>query len=224
MNPTGLQDTMLSHRTFGAVIGPISGATPYPWPYDGRVDADRLALVVCGTDWVWATRTRANFAAASRIDQLRAATTARGVTTLLVRHPFPARHRGGRSPVAGSARLEAGAGETAVVAAGVDGFYGSALDAVLRAQGVTHLLVAGFGFEGPVHSTLRRANDSGYECLTVADACVELDPELRAAAVSTIESSGGVLGAVATTETVRRALMFHLFEAGERDQVPVGQC
>ena len=53
------------------------------------------------------------------------------------------------------------------------------LDAVLRGRRRTHLLVAGLGLEAAVHSTLRTANDRGYECLLVTDACAPLDPRPR---------------------------------------------
>jgi len=78
---------------------------------------------------------------------------------------------------------------------------------VLRAAGATHLLVAGHGLEGPVHSTLRSANDRGYECLLVIDACSPLDPGLAGAARSMVEMSGGIFGAVGTTADVLAALV-----------------
>jgi nicotinamidase-related amidase len=94
-----------------------------------------------------------------------------------------------------------------VTSAGVDGFHGSGLDAALRVAGVTHLLVAGHGLEGPVHSTLRSANDRGYECLLVVDACSPLVPDLAGAARSMVEMSGGIFGAVGTTADVLAALI-----------------
>jgi nicotinamidase-related amidase len=89
---------------------------------------------------------------------------------------------------------------------GIDGCFGGTLDAVLRRAGRTHLLVAGFGLEGPVHSTLRSANDRGYECLLVADASVALDPELEDAALLTVTMSGGIFGAVGTLAPTLAAL------------------
>ncbi len=65
--------------------------------------------------------------------------------------------------------------DTVVDAFGVDGFSGSPLAECLAGLEVDHLLVCGLGLEGPVHSTLRSANDRGLECLLVIDACAPLD-------------------------------------------------
>jgi nicotinamidase-related amidase len=98
-------------------------------------------------------------------------------------------------------------GARRVDAAGIDGFHGSGLDATLRAAGATHLLLAGHGLEAPVHSTLRSANDRGYECLLVLDASSPLRPDLVPAARSMVEMSGGIFGAVGTTRDVLAALV-----------------
>ena len=87
-------------------------------------------------------------------------------------------------------------GAVGVTASGVDGFYGGPLGPLLRRDGVDQLLLAGFGLEATVHSTMRTANDAGLECLAVVDACVALDPELTPRTVSMIEMSGGIFGAV----------------------------
>ena len=76
----------------------------------------------------------------------------------------------------------------------------------LAGGGIDHLLVCGLGLEGPVHSTLRSANDRGLECLLVIDACAPVDGALADAAVRIIEMSGGIFGAVATSEAVLTAL------------------
>jgi nicotinamidase-related amidase len=88
--------------------------------------------------------------------------------------------------------------DAVVDATGVDGFFGSNLDALLRRWGCTHLAMAGFGLEGPVHSTLRSANDRGYECLLLADACAAMGEQTRRGALSTVTMSGGIFGAVGT--------------------------
>ena len=91
------------------------------------------------------------------------------------------------------ATLEAGA---------TNGFYSSRLDDVLRANGRTDIIVAGWGLEGPVHSTLRAANDRGYECLLVADASTPLDPDLVFGSCEMVRFSGGIFGAFAGTADV----------------------
>ena len=57
-----------------------------------------------------------------------------------------------------------------------------------------------------MHSTMRSANDRGYECLLVVDACAPLDPDLVPPAISMVEMSGGIFGAVGTTAPVLAAL------------------
>jgi nicotinamidase-related amidase len=77
---------------------------------------------------------------------------------------------------------------------------------VLSREGLTHLFVAGHGLEGPVHSLLRGANDRGFECLLVTDACSAFTPDCRDAAASMVCMSGGIFGAVGTTDAVVTAL------------------
>lgn len=179
----------------------VPSATPYPWPFDGAVEARAVALIVAGHDAGWAGRCALDPRAEAAIDELARAVTSSGGAVFTIRHDAPPRGQGhaARPPVAL-------ADEVPIAAAGIDGFFGSALDARLRAEGRSHLLVCGYGLEGPVHSTLRSANDRGYECLLVADAAPSLDPTLRAAAVSTVNMSGGIFGAVADVAAVVAAL------------------
>jgi nicotinamidase-related amidase len=93
-----------------------------------------------------------------------------------------------------------------LVAGGLDAFYASDLDVVLRRRGVRRLLLAGVGLETAVHSTMRDANDRGYECLLVVDACAPIDPALVPASVSMVETSGGIFGAVGRVADVVAAL------------------
>lgn len=194
----------------------VADSTPYAWPYDGGPEPSRTALVVCGSAGEWATQTPADRTAETNIDLLRTAAAGWGALVVLVRQPDDDPALCGR-PLQGSVELVPRPSEQVVVAAGIDGFYGSPLDALLRRHRRTHLLFAGRGFETTVHSTLRRANDRGYECLTIADACATLDPRMRAASISTIEMSGGIFGAVAVTASVVSALEG---TAPESDPVP----
>jgi nicotinamidase-related amidase len=57
-----------------------------------------------------------------------------------------------------------------------------------------------------VHSTLRRANDIGYECLLLEDMCVPLDPDLQESSISQILMSGGIFGAVGESAALLEAL------------------
>jgi nicotinamidase-related amidase len=182
----------------------VADTTPYAWPFDGRIEPAITALVITGADAASAAAVSLDPSVERNLAALRARLASVGVLVVMVHHDLVATgggHAGRPSPVTPSTPMSAG-DDLVVVAAGHDGFYGSRLDAVLRRGGRTHLLVAGLGFETTVHSTLRRANDRGYECLVIADACACGDPSLRAAAVSSIEMSGGIFGAVGRTSDV----------------------
>jgi biuret amidohydrolase len=115
-----------------------------------------------------------------------------------VRHPAPRGAPPGRW-AGPSAHHEIDAG-------GIDGFFQSPLDRLLRGSARDHIVLGGFGLEGPVHSTLRSANDRGYECLLLADASASLNVTLAHSALSMICMSGGIFGAVGETPELLRAL------------------
>jgi len=92
------------------------------------------------------------------------------------------------------------------LAYGVDGFSASPLAVGLRALGTVNLVIAGFGLEGPVHSTLRTASDRGWECLLVADACAPFEPDLAPGALGMVEMSGGLFGVTTTAQGLLSAL------------------
>ncbi len=68
------------------------------------------------------------------------------------------------------------------------------------------MLLAGFASELLLDSTLRSANDRGYECLTLSDAVAPFDPDVGERALASITMSGGIFGAVGTTAAVLDAL------------------
>ncbi|HUF99579.1 MAG TPA: cysteine hydrolase family protein [Ilumatobacter sp.] len=176
----------------------VANSTPYPWPYDEVIDPAVTALVVCGGGDTWSAGVRSDPPTQARIALLRAAFGATAALVIVLEHEpiFTT-----IATVADAAApLHAEAGELSVTAAGVDGFYGGPLDALLQHHRRSHLVVCGYGLETVVHGTVRRANDRGYECLTVIDASIAHDPALLPAARSMIEMSGGIFGAVANTE------------------------
>lgn len=187
----------------------VADTSPYPWPFDEAVDADRTALVLCGADADWAARTPHAAEPLDALDRLRAGLAGTGMLEILLHHANPSDRP--HTPTAGAIcpPLEASPGSLIVHAAGIDGFYGSDLDAVLRRGGRTHLLFAGYGLETTLHSTMRRANDRGYECLLVADAALALDESLRPSSISSVEMSGGIFGAVGMTDPVLTAYRSH---------------
>jgi len=81
-------------------------------------------------------------------------------------------------------------------------FHATDLDQILRANGIRHLLITGVTTDVCVHSTLREANDRGYDCLVVADCCGAGDPALHDAALAMMLNEGGVFGAYTDHKTL----------------------
>jgi biuret amidohydrolase len=97
-------------------------------------------------------------------------------------------------------------GEVVVDKPGKGAFYATPFGGMLGAQGITHLLLAGVTTEVCVQTTMREANDRGYECLLVEDATESYFPEFKAAAVEMIRAQGGIVGWTATCNEIAVAL------------------
>lgn len=178
----------------------IEQTTPYSWPYDGNLVPARTALLVVTPSVgpaVEGTQVAGAVAAIAR--QLKAV----GGTVIQV-VTLPPTHRPSNSEATAFPLSD-----RTIRSQGIDGFYGSSLDPTLRREGLDQLLLAGAGLETCIHSTMRSANDRGYECLLVLDACLPYDHTLIASARSQVEMSGGIFGAVGSTDHVLAALAAH---------------
>jgi biuret amidohydrolase len=80
------------------------------------------------------------------------------------------------------------------------------LEQILRAQGVSHLVLTGCTTDVGVHSTMREANDRNFQCCLVEDACASGDTYAHAAAVHMVTVEDGIFGVVAKTDDVVAAL------------------
>jgi biuret amidohydrolase len=98
------------------------------------------------------------------------------------------------------------AGETVIVKPGKGAFYATALDETLRSQRITHLLLGGVTTEVCVQTTMREANDRGYECLLIEDATESYFPEFKQATLAMIHAQGGIVGWTAPFAAVRASL------------------
>jgi biuret amidohydrolase len=85
-------------------------------------------------------------------------------------------------------------------------FTGTDMDTVLRAAGIRALAFAGNTIDVCVHTSLREANDRGYQCLLIADACGALEPELHEWSVRSVKVEGGVFGSVTDADGFARGL------------------
>lgn len=89
---------------------------------------------------------------------------------------------------------------------GKGAFYGTALHEALQVRGVTHLVFAGVTTEVCVQTTMREANDRGYDSLLVDEATQSYFPEFKAATLAMITAQGGIVGWVASLSAVLAAV------------------
>lgn len=97
-------------------------------------------------------------------------------------------------------------GEIVINKPGKGAFYATNLHGHLESRGITHLLLTGVTTEVCVQTTMREANDRGYECLLVEDATESYFPHFKQATLEMVRAQGGIVGWTASSTQILEAL------------------
>ncbi|HWU62356.1 MAG TPA: cysteine hydrolase [Ensifer sp.] len=199
-------------------------ANPYSWPFDGQWNAADSALLVLGfqNGMVAALHAEPEVKVAARLVSavcdagLPVIASRRGLAETL--SPVAARRAamgaGMGDPVFPPQTPEWQLAESLGLPGdapifdhpGDNAFYSTGLEAWLRQRGIRNLVLAGLPTEGLLHATQRAANDMGFECIAVSDACKGTTAARHSGQLRITAFGNGLFGTVARSDQIIAAL------------------
>ncbi|MFQ3612641.1 MAG: isochorismatase family cysteine hydrolase [Cyanobacteriota bacterium] len=97
-------------------------------------------------------------------------------------------------------------GEIVIHKPGKGAFYATELQDSLQKRGITHLFFTGVTTEVCVQTTMREANDRGYECLMVEDCTASYFPQFKQSTLEMMRAQGGIVGWTTSAQEIQKAL------------------